>query len=150
MPIGLTNDESNGITVTAGAAVTFYSLLNANEILMLTAYAQVNAEGTSLRFVATVDSLDYNGVGFIIEIGGKQTDVPVSVVYTSIKAGGRTLNASDINSYANFVFTYTLRDIPETEKDTEILVTAYRIEKDGTKTFGAQAKFTLAGVQAQG
>lgn len=33
MPIGLTNDESNGITVKAGAAVTFYSLLNANEIL---------------------------------------------------------------------------------------------------------------------
>ncbi|MBQ8884763.1 MAG: hypothetical protein IJY62_00090 [Clostridia bacterium] len=114
---------------------------------LLKSYAQVNAEGTALRFVSTIDSLNYKGAGFVITINGVSKNVSVSTVYTSIKAGDSVLNATDVNAAAQYVFVYSIWDIPADQKDTEITVRAYWVEEDGTVVYGQSRVFTVNGVQ---
>ena len=61
--------------------------------------AQTNADGSQIRFVACVDSLNYKEVGFVITNANnkEQTTTKISkTVYNSIVAGGKKLTAADI------------------------------------------------------
>jgi len=114
---------------------------------LLNSFMQAKTDGTALRFISTVDSLNYKQVGFVISINGVEKTVYSSVVYESVKANGETVTASDLNAKANYLFTYTIWDIPADQKDTEITVKAFLVENDGTIVYGASKTGTVNIVQ---
>lgn len=92
---------------------------------------------TTLRLVATVDSKDYQEVGFVISFGegeNKQTaTVPSTTVYKTLIGNGVTYTPEDnFDTTSKFFVVYELYDIPRSMFDTDITVTPYWKTLDGT------------------
>ena len=108
--------------------------------------AQTNADGSQIRFVACVDSLNYKEVGFVITNANnkEQTTTKISkTVYNSIVAGGKKLTAADIteNEDMKYILTYTVKNLPE---DAAFEVTSFVVNLDGTKIYGETETYTVA------
>lgn len=96
---------------------------------------------SKLRIVSTVDSLDYQAVGFNVVINGKKVSIPETTkVYSSIVAnegGVAYTNQPTVFHLASAYFTtFTFTGIPKSAYNTPICITPYWITKDGTKVDG--------------
>lgn len=103
------------------------------------------ADGKStIRFVSTVDDLNYEEVGFVVslsnknpEIGGQNCKQSASfTVYTSVKANGHLVAPSTLHTDSGYMFCYTLKNIPEANNATPIYIRAYYKTLDGTVVYG--------------
>ena len=108
--------------------------------------AQTNADGSQIRFITCVDSLNYKEVGFVITNANnkEQTTTKISkTVYNSIVAGGKKLTAADITGDENmkYILTYTVKNLPE---DAAFEVTSFVVNLDGTKIYGETETYTVA------
>ena len=107
---------------------------------------------TQMRFVSTVDSLDYREVGFEITKNDTTKYVAIKTVYTKIQAknGGVQVNYTpdDFCSASKYFSTVTLKNIPRSAFPTKINVKPYWITMDGTKVYGEARDISVAdGIQ---
>ena len=108
-----------------------------------------DSESTDMRFLSTVDSLDYREVGFKFNIEGKTSEREHSTtkvydkVYASLDGGitSQVKEPKDVfnNNVSSEFDVYTITDIPNSAFNTNINVTAYWITKDGTKVYGSSS-----------
>ncbi len=105
------------------------------------------SESTDLRFLTTVDSLDYQKIGFRITINGN-TNTPASTsVYKTITArSDGAVVAKDptvFSEVSEYFHTYTITKIPSSAFGTEITVTPCWTTLDGTVANGVARTLTV-------
>lgn len=109
--------------------------------------ASADDEYTTVRFISTVDTLDYQSAGFIISytVDGVEykNTAAVSKVYTSVTASGTSLLPSTFSSESEYFITYTIRNIPNANFDTEITVLPYVVNEVGTTIYGVERTVTV-------
>lgn len=113
---------------------------------MLTAKRQWKTDGGAIRFVSSIDVLDYQSVGFAFEgqygeRAIKKQEKEVTKVYKTIKAGND--NITPDNFFADestYFFTYTIRNMDPSISSTWT-VTPYYVTGDGTKVYGKTSEF---------
>ena len=115
----------------------------------VTAGTTADSEKTNIRFVTTVDSLDYKKVGFCIEIDGLRKDiVSNTTVYEALYAVENgtvdTLNPAEFSPVSQFFSTYAYWNVPSAYFDTEFTVVPYWITLDGTVVYGETAVKTIS------
>ncbi|MCI6995990.1 MAG: chitobiase/beta-hexosaminidase C-terminal domain-containing protein [Eubacterium sp.] len=121
---------------------------------VLTVKAQILAgttaesEKTNMRFVTTVDSLNYQSVGFEIKYNEKVLNPSSNTVFKTIKAVDtneqKTLieNAKEAfdNMVSEYFLSYRIDNIPKKAFEVEFTVTPSWVTLDGTKVVGETAK----------
>lgn len=113
----------------------------------ITATTKLDSEKTNMRFLSTVDCLDYPEVGFKVEIEGKTTAYEYSStkVYSTVyESNGKVAvekNPKDVftNKLSIAFFSWSITNIPNEAFDKKFNATAYWITRDGTKVYGEQA-----------
>lgn len=140
-----------GTDVTVGKA--YAKFVDAD---VLTVKAQIT-EGTTqgsdkadIRFVTTVDSLQYRNVGFQITIEGREPKlVEARSIYERLYAVGNNSKVDDLVPSAKFsteskyFCTYTYRKVPNSHFNTKFTVTPYWTTHDGTRVCGATVDKTV-------
>lgn len=108
-----------------------------------------DSPSTNMRFITSVDSLNYQKVGFYITIGSKTISVASNKVYKELYAANgkdvllKNPNSTFENDKSEYFMTYRLNNIPNEYFRTAIKVTPYWITKDGTMVKGAEASKTV-------
>ena len=119
---------------------------------VLTVKAQVNQDNNAdIRFVTTVDSLDYKLVGFEIEFGGKIADLEktkTTTVYESLNrfvdGNNAPVSPTVFSPASNFFAAFTVRNVPSDKTSEKFTVRAYWITLDGTAVYGESAERSIA------
>lgn len=113
------------------------------------------ADKRHLRMVTTVDSLDYQQVGFVITINGKTIEKSSSTVYKNIVAGanGVAFNYEPnsmiedrtyiFSASSAYFMTFTITNISEASFNTNIEVIPYWVTLDGSKVTGTPKILTI-------
>lgn len=106
------------------------------------------SESTDLRFLTTVDSLDYQNIGFRITINGKTSTPASTSVYKTITArSDGAVVAKEPNKVfsevSEYFHTYTITKIPSSAFGTGITVTPYWTTLDGTVANGVARTLTV-------
>lgn len=112
----------------------------------LTVKFQKAEDGTAVRFVSTIDSLDYEYCGFIFTgtYGNSiiaEKDKQVNKVYSSIIAGGQTRLPSVFSDDSKYFFTYTVRNMNANVGSTWNVI-PYFMTLDGTKVTGTSGDYS--------
>lgn len=145
---GWFTDEDCTVPLTGtGAAYAKYVDKN-----VLTVKAQVNQNtNNDIRFVTTVDSLDYKLVGFEIVFCNKKASLEktkTTTVYQSLNQfvdGNNTPVSPTVFSPAsNFFAAFTVRNVPSDKTSEKFTVRAYWITLDGTPVYGESAERSIA------
>ncbi|MDO5389247.1 MAG: leucine-rich repeat protein, partial [Clostridia bacterium] len=90
-------------------------------------------DGTSsIVFVSSVDSLDYEEVGFRFEANGRVVERSTDTVYSAIENSKYTLSETG----GSYMYGFTITDIAD--KEAEIRVTPYVVTVDGEKILGEE------------
>lgn len=107
---------------------------------VLTVKAQIKndaatAESTSMRFVTTVDSLNYKSVGFVINNVDKTLKTVYSNLYVVGDSSVMTKTPADVSntSVSAYFAAFTVNNIPKDKYSAEFNVTPYWITLDGTR-----------------
>ena len=113
---------------------------------VLSSRHQWKNDHTALRFVSSIDSIDYDCVGFIFSgtYGDKvieETDKSVTKVYKSIYAGEQQLSPTTISDESEYFFIYTVRNM-DSSIGSSWTVTPYFVTLDGTKVLGETSTFS--------
>ncbi len=110
---------------------------------ILTAQVNINAEKT-LRFLTTVDHLDYTEVGFRItrSSDGLTARVSTTTVYGSVLVDSNTVVASDISGIADSKYI-ALYHVAGIHSETEIKVRAFVVTQDGKTVYGDTLTVTI-------
>lgn len=115
-----------------------------------------SAEQTAaIRFVTTIDSVQYRKIGFLVQKGtgeAKEANV-TNTVYESLYqvtdqdgALGSVLEEvtpAIFDAASKYFKTYTIRKVPDSAYNTDITVTPYWITLDGTKVMGTKSIKTV-------
>ena len=111
--------------------------------------AGTNASSASsdIRFVTTVDGLDYKSVGFDVTLGGryKKTVTSNNVYHTLFYVGSNSQVDNEYKPYKEFstasthFFAYTFRNMPTKSFGAKFVVTPYWVTLDGTTVYGETA-----------
>ena len=112
---------------------------------VLTVKYQKSTDGTAIRFISSIDSLQYQTVGFIFTgiYGNKiisEKDKETYTVYKSINADGNSMKPSVFCDSSKYFFVYTVRNMnPQIKSSWE--VTPYFVTLDGTKVRGTEGGY---------
>ena len=109
-----------------------------------TSAAQISNDNSEIRFIAAVDGLDYQSVGFTVTAQkdgeqGKQT-VTDNTVYSAIEAENGTFTAESFAIEDGYIFMLTVKDLPEYTKFT---VNAIAVTQDGETVKGSITVFSV-------
>ena len=114
----------------------------------LTSGTDASSETTSIRFVSTVDSLDYDSIGFVLTFNGSTKTTSSTSVYTSLNGSNGTTSftyaPTIFSSASNYFFAYTIKNVPNTYFDSAFEVTPYWVTKDGTTVYGTERDFVIS------
>ncbi|MBE6912694.1 MAG: hypothetical protein E7473_09235, partial [Ruminococcaceae bacterium] len=106
-----------------------------------------SSETSDIRFISTVDSLDYLETGFYITIGGVKKRIATKHVYTDLvsKGGGSITSYTPDNIFneSKYFTTYSVWNIPNSAFGTSITVQAFVVTKDGTEILGVEKTRTV-------
>ena len=97
----------------------------------------------NVRFVTSVDSLNYGKVGFEITVGSKTITKETTKVYEALQAGTQQVDPSVFSSQSQYMAAYSLWEIPTSAFDTEIKVRAYWETPNGLIVYGAYRTVTV-------
>ncbi len=106
----------------------------------------------AIRFVTTVDSLQYQNVGFKIKLNNTVRETSSDTVYSGIY-GWVNDEANLIKpdeafcSISKYFSTSVLYNIPRSAFRTDIEVTPYWVTLDGTKVYGTAKNYSVAGLE---
>lgn len=120
----------------------------------LSAKAQVTAgttaasEKADIRFISTVDTLDYQKVGFYITIEGRELQTVSSTtayerLYANREGEIDTITPGIFSKDSTFFFTYAYWNVPNKNFDTNFEVTPYWVTHDGTVVVGTTLNRTI-------
>mgnify|MGYP002310470554 CR=1 FL=1 len=102
---------------------------------------------TDYRFSTTVDSLNYQNIGFNITVNGNTKSPSSTTVYKKITArSGNEIIAHDptvFSAVSQYFHTYTITGIPQSAFATEIQIAAYGTTLDGTVVTGPARTLTV-------
>ena len=102
---------------------------------------------TDYRFSTTVDSLNYQNIGFNITVNGNTKSPSSTTVYKKITArSGNEIIAHDptvFSAVSQYFHTYTITGIPQSAFATEIQIAAYWTTLDGTVVTGPARTLTV-------
>ena len=111
------------------------------------------SESTALRIVSSVDSVNYNEVGFDISINGNTISKNTTTVYNSIIANvgdSQKLydNAGEVfDTDSKYFFALVVNDIPNSDFNTEITLKPYWIIQQGErKIYGPSQSFSISDI----
>ena len=138
-------DDGSGVTAESKFAVVEEPTLDLAKLLAVKAQVNTNnQDNLQIRFLATVDVLDYAVAGFEITVGDKTITVTCKNVYTSVLASGNEIDAKGVSgdSFANYIFMYTVSGVPTV--DTEFTVRAFVETFDGEVIYGAARTVAIA------
>ena len=90
---------------------------------MLVGYQENTASGTSIRFLATVDTLYYEEMGFIVEAKDVTKTVSTTTVFTSVTANGSEVVAKELDG--RYITALVVSGIDESP--VEFTVTPYAV-----------------------
>lgn len=113
--------------------------------VQVTKDTHADSEKTDMRFLTTVDGLDYQSVGFDIIYGSKQKNPTSTTVYDTVLASvdgevvAKEPNKVMANDVSKYFMPYTIKDIPQSAFNEEFKVTPYWITYDGTRVNGTQS-----------
>lgn len=117
--------------------------------------AQITGDATAeydtvdIRFVTSVDTLQYRDIGFEITINGKTKKIISSEVYTelyAVKTTGGILSMTPADSFcqlSQYFSTATVYGVPNVSFGTVITARACWTTQDGTLVYGELAKKTI-------
>ena len=130
-------------TVYDGTSGTAYAKFIDANVLSFKSQWQL-PDHNAVRFVSTVDSVNYDKVGFIFTgtYGDKtinKTDKEVTKVYKDIKAAGKNVKPTVFSESSTYFFIYTIRNMDGSKASTWS-VTPYYVTLDGTKVLGKTGK----------
>ena len=102
-------------------------------------------DGTAVRFLSSLDSMDYQSAGF--KFTGHYGDAvitektkSVEKLYTKINAGGKDVFPTEFSDDSTYFFTYTVRGMdPDTNSDWN--VTPFYVTLDGTTVEGTSGVY---------
>ncbi len=94
------------------------------------------SETSEIRFIAPIDSLNYDSAGFELTVNGLSRTVYVKYAYPEVVFGNGSFKASEICVGSKYFITYALTDIPQSEFYTEISVRSFVSDTDGNFVFG--------------
>ena len=103
----------------------------------------------NLRLLTTVESLNFNKVGFRVYFdGGEGVDLPIDTVYSRITAGNGGVaykySAKVVDTKSEYFATTTLTGInAETELDKVFRIEPYWVTFDGTTVYGVTRYLTV-------
>lgn len=100
----------------------------------------------NVRFVTTVDNLNYGKVGFEITVGDKTVVKETTTVYETLQANTQQIDPNVFSSQSQYFAAYSLWEIPESAFDTEITVRAYWETLNGIIVYGAYKTITVNGL----
>lgn len=141
-----TNEACTTAMTTAPVEGTkYYAKFVPSEILnvkcQVSAETDWNSASSDLRLVSSVDSLEYEEVGFEISYnGGKAFKISTDTVYRKIEAGkggvsyGYSPNIFDLDS--EYFITATLKNINNANFYKGFYIKAYWVTLDGTTVYG--------------
>lgn len=143
-------DANRTVSYDATAAgATGYAYPKFVDANVLSVKAQ-KSDGTNgaknVRFVTSVDSLNYGKVGFEITVGNKTITKETTTVYTALQAGTQQVDPSVFSSQSQYMAAYSLWEIPQSAFDTEIKVRAYWETPEGLLVYGAYRTVTVNGL----
>ncbi len=107
------------------------------------------SQSASIRFVTTVDSLDYQKVGFDIAVNGRTVSKETETVYRKligIDANGNSQEMSpdtEFSEKSRYFATYPIYNIPRSAFSDTITVTPYWETLDGTKVSGTSKEYRV-------
>jgi len=108
----------------------------------ITAGTISSSEKSDIRFISTVDSLNYKETGFYITINGVKKRISTKYVYTDLvsNSGSSVTNytPSSIFAESEYFTTYSLWNIPNEAFDTPITVQAFVVRYDGKEILGVE------------
>lgn len=147
---GWYSDKECTTSYTGTTGYAYAKFVDAN---VLTAWAQIKEgeETNEIRFLSSVDGLDYEKVGFSIsgtygDKNLKATNTETKTVYTYITAEEAQVypNAITKSNDSKFIFTHVIKGLDKETKLT-VTVTPYWVTADGTKVNGAPKTFEAQG-----
>ena len=107
----------------------------------ITSGTKAGSTSTGLRLVTTVDSINYQSVGFVLNKGGVNSKPAMSnTVYKTILGGGNTYypDQSGFDDLSEFFMVYEIIGIPNSDFAEEIQVMPQWETLDGTVVTGVQ------------
>lgn len=106
--------------------------------VQLTNGTTAESASTSMRLVSTVDSLEYEEVGFMIQVGdGAVKKYSTTTVYNRISGADQSYTPSVFSQDSKHFFAFNIRNIPQASFTTHIVATPYWKTLDGTVVYGA-------------
>lgn len=134
-------------TITGTAYAKFVSEDVLKVKAQITSGTNANSTSSDIRFVTTVDSLDYKSVGFDVTLGGryKKTVTSNNVYHTLFYVGSNSQVDNEYKPYKEFstasthFFAYTFRNMPAKSFGAKFVVTPYWVTLDGTTVYGETA-----------
>lgn len=113
----------------------------------ITAGTTSSSESADIRFISTVDRLDYKETGFYITINGVKKRISTRYVYTGLigKNGeaATSYTPDKIFAESKWFSTYSIWGIPNSAFGTPITVQPFVVTKDGTEILGVEKTRTL-------
>ena len=102
-----------------------------------------SSKKTSIRFVTTIDSLEYESVGFEFVINGNnRVSDPITTVYRKLCGIGNTGEVltyepnTEFHDASKYFYTWTVYNVPNVAFGQGIEVRPYLVTPDGTKVYG--------------
>lgn len=131
---------------TEATGTAYRKFVDAN-VLSVKAQKSDGTDGAkNVRFVTSVDSLDYGKVGFEITVGNKTITKETTTVYKTLQAGTQQVDPGVFSNQSQYMAAYSLWEIPESAFDTEIKVRAYWETTNGLIVYGAYRTVTVNGL----
>ena len=138
----------------ANAATSAYAKFVDRDVLrakyQLTANTTSFTDTTKLRMLTTVDTLNYQSVGFRLTIDGKTRDLTTDVVYKEIKATidgkATTYSPKVFDNLSEFIMTHSISEIPNSAFAMGFRVEPIWTTLDGTIVSGVAQNFAIGDI----
>ena len=98
---------------------------------------------TDIRLVTTIDSLDYQNVGFEITYEGKTVNVTTTKAFKQLKAAGAGVSPTVFSAQSQYFVTFVLTNVPVDVLDKSFSAKAYWTTLDGATVTGSALTFCV-------
>ena len=105
-----------------------------------------SSPSTNIRFVTSIDVLDYRCVGFEVNAAGKKFNLKETYAYSSIKTDGVISTLKPENAFSEesvYFVLHSITGIPNSVFGETFTVMPYWYTADGTKVYGISDYFTI-------
>jgi len=141
---GWYTDETYGQAHTEATGTAYAKFVNKDVCKVkaqVTAGTTAQSKLADIRFVTTVDSLNYKKVGFKITFGGETVTQETTTVYSSIVSSTDGVEvdytpSDEFHADSKYFVTMVLKDVPNEHFDDTFTVTPYWVTQDGTVVDG--------------